>query len=253
MSVIIILLVILMFLMAFIGDEKGLNSFFVFISNFALMYFIFVKISNSSNPILLTLFFCVIMSAFTLFLLNGFHIKTAMAFLSVIIVILIMFIFICIFSFPLNIQGFDLNQSESIEYLSTNVNVSFQNIIICEILIAVFSAISDTAMTISSSMNEIYLINPEISRKNLYKSGMNIGSDILGTTVNTLFFVYFGNLLIILIWFKFGGLDTAYIINSKMIAQIVFDIIISGISVILVIPITALITSKALLKKVDNN
>lgn len=242
MSVITILFIILFFFMGAIGDEKGIKSFFSLSINFIIIFVLLKIIAVSSNPVFLTFIFCSVMSAITLILLNGYHKKTTCALLSVSIVIIFMLLIITPFSSNLYIGGFDYRQTESIEYLSTYVNMDFNKLVICELLIGVFSAITDTAMTISSSMNEIYTLNPLISRKKLYQSGMNIGSDILGTTVNTLFFVYFGNMLVILIWFSLRGTSLALAINSKLLVTIIFDIIISGIAVLLVIPVTTFVT-----------
>lgn len=242
MSVIAILFIILFFLMGAIGDEKGIKGFFSLSLNFIIIFILLKRITVSPHPVLITFIYCSIMSIVTLILLNGCHKKTTCALLSVEIIIAIMLIIITLFSSSLYIGGFDYQQSESIEYLSTYINIDFNKLIVCELLIGVFSAITDTAMTISSSMNEIYTLNPLIPRKKLYQSGMNIGSDILGTTVNTLFFVYFGNMLIVLIWLSLRGTSFALTINSKLLVAIIFDIIISGIAVLLVIPVTTFIT-----------
>lgn len=250
MSVIFILLAILFILILVFGDEKGLKSFYSLVINFIILYFLFQQISECKFPITLTLISCGVMSTITLIALNGVNVKTVTALISTGIVILIMVLFLWAFSPFLHIQGFDLQEFESIDYLSTHINLSFRNIIVCEMLIAVFSAITDTAITISSSMNEIFRLNPHISNSELKKSGVNIGSDILGTTVNTLFFVYFGNMLILLIWFSLRNMSLEYIINSKLLTEIIYEIIVSGISVILVIPITTVVTAKILCKKV---
>ncbi len=53
-------------------------------------------------------------------------------------------------------------------------------------------AIVDTAISITSPMREIHQQNPDITRKDLFMSGIRIGRDILGTSSNTLFFAFFG-------------------------------------------------------------
>ena len=253
MSVITILFIILFFLMGAIGDEKGIKAFFSLSINFVIIFVLLKRITVSPNPIAVTFIFCSVMSAITLLMLNGYHKKTIFALLSVGIVIIFMLITISTFSSNLYIQGFDFRQTESIEYLSTYVNMDFNKLITCELLIGVFSAITDTAMTISSSMNEIHTLNPLMPQRKLYQSGMNIGSDILGTTVNTLFFVYFGNMLIVLIWFSLSKTNLALAINSKLLDTIIFDIIISGIAVLLVIPVTTFVTATVYYKNKKEN
>ncbi len=249
MSVITILFAILFLCMGIVGEEKGMKSFFALVLNFIIIFILLKKITVSSSPVLLTLVFCGIMSSITLFIINGFHRKTTCALASVGIIIVAMLLIISPLALRLNIQGFDYNQSESIEYLSINVNLPFAKLVICEMLVGVFSAITDTAITISSSMNEILLLSPCTSRADLFKSGMNIGSDILGTTVNTLFFVCFGNMVIILIWFITRGTSFGLALNSKLLDTIIFDIIISGISVLLIIPVSSFVSSYILMNK----
>ena len=60
----------------------------------------------------------------------------------------------------------------------------------------------DVAMSITSSIFEIKKNNPKISRKKLFKSGMNIGKDVMGTMSNTLILAFVGSSLnsIMLIW-----------------------------------------------------
>ncbi len=244
LSVSIILIVLLFFLMGYIGEEKGFKSFGALAINFSILFLLLKKVSDTKYPIIYTLFFCTIMSCITLLILNGFYKKTFAAVISVIFVTIIMTFFIILVAPMLKIQGFDYNQSESIEHLSTNVNISFIKLIICELIVGVFSAISDTAITITSSMQEIKTNTPDISHEKLFKSTLNIGSDILGTTVNTLFFIYFGNLIIILIWLFYRDYSFVFILNSKLLNSIVFDILCSGISVIIIIPISMIVFQK---------
>lgn len=246
MSVILILFIILMFLMIFVGDSKGMRSFAVLLVDFALLYFLFTKIVNTHIPILLTFIMSAVLCALTLLILNGFKKKTVIAFICVMAVITLMLALLFIFSYALHIQGFDKSEFDSIGYLSTNVNISFVKVLICEMIIAIISAVTDTAMTISSSINELHETNPGFDEKKLFTLGMNVGRDILGTTVNTMFFVYFINLIVILIWYGMGDLSAGIILNSKLLSQVIFQIALSGITVILVIPVTAKVTARVL-------
>ncbi len=64
------------------------------------------------------------------------------------------------------------------------------------------TAITDTAIAISSPMRDIFNHNPLISRKDLFTFGLNIGKNILGTSTNTLFFAFCRGYMALLIWFK---------------------------------------------------
>jgi len=82
----------------------------------------------------------------------------------------------------------------------------------------------------------------------LYKAGLSIGKDILGTSTNTLFFAFFGGYLALLIWFKDLSYTLGEIVNSKIFGAEMITILSAGTGVTLVIPITAWITAYFLVK-----
>lgn len=61
------------------------------------------------------------------------------------------------------------------------------------ILISTLGAIMDVAMSISSTLNEIYYHNPYLSVKELFHSGQNVGKDMMGTMSNTLILAFTGS------------------------------------------------------------
>ncbi len=127
--------------------------------------------------------------------------------------------------------------------------LNFSTIVMCEILIGLLGAIIDVSISISSSMNELFKNNSLIPKNVLLKSGINIGKDILGTMTNTMLFAYIGGFMTLIIWFYDLHYTAADIINAKVFCAEVFQVLSSGIGVILIIPVTALITSMILTMK----
>lgn len=85
-----------------------------------------------------------------------------------------------------------------------------------------------------------------MKQKELYSSVINIGKDTLGTTMCTLLFAFLGEFMTLLIWFKKGNYSLGDILNAKTFASEFIKILFSAIGCILVIPITAYITSHEL-------
>ncbi|MEG0268058.1 MAG: YibE/F family protein, partial [Carnobacterium sp.] len=106
-------------------------------------------------------------------------------------------------------------------------------------IMGAIGAITDTAISISSAMNELYTRNPLLNRNNLFKSGMTVGRDILGTTTNTLFFAFIGGYLALVLWFKDLAYTLGEVINSKIFSSELISIFCIGLGAILIIPITA--------------
>ena len=137
-------------------------------------------------------------------------------------------------------------QIDLVSFYSLYVQIDFSKIVICEILIGLLGAIIDVSISISSSMNEIYKSNSLINQHELFKSGMNIGKDILGTMTNTLFFAYISGFMTLMIYFNQLNYSLATIMNAKVFCSEVFQSLCCGIGIILIIPITAFVTSKLL-------
>ena len=98
-------------------------------------------------------------------------------------------------------------------------------------------------------MNEIHKSDLLITQKSLFESGMNIGKDILGTMTNTLLFAYIGGFMTLIIYFNELHYSLADILNAKVFCAEVFQILCGGIGIILIIPITAFVSSKILFLK----
>ena len=129
---------------------------------------------------------------------------------------------------------------------SYDIGVDFNRISIALIIIGLIGATIDSSMAISSALYEVKENNKHLKQKELYRSGINIGKDILGTTMCTLLFAFIGEFMTLLIWFKKGNYSLGDIINAKTFAAEFIKILFSAIGCILVIPITSYITSREL-------
>lgn len=247
MGVIFILAAILFILMRLIGKEKGSRSFFSLIINFLVLFMMVILIAHNLNPVVITVLACILVSCFTLFYINGVSKKTVSAFLSVLITLGALFLLIYFIGNITRIQGFSEEEFEEISLYSLTIGIDFNKITISAIIIGLIGAIIDTAISISSSMNEIFLHNPSITRRNLFVSGLNISRDILGTTTNTLYFAFVGGFMALILWLKDLEYSFGTIMNSKVFCAEIISILCSGLGVTLIIPITAGITAQILI------
>ncbi|RCW65891.1 YibE/F family protein [Saliterribacillus persicus] len=253
MNVLVLLAAILFILMIIIGGRKGLRSFIALFLNFGVIIVTVLLMNDPNvNPIILTLIACVIISWISLFYINEVNKKTKTAFLSSIISTIFLLLFILFITDKAMIQGFGEEEIMELSIFSFYIGVDFVKIAASVIIMSTIGAITDTAIAISSPMNEIYYHNPDISREELFKAGLNIGRDILGTSANTLFFAFFGGYLALLIWFKDLSYSLGEIVNSKIFNAEMITILCAGMGVTLVIPITSWITAYILVEKNKN-
>ena len=249
MNISVVLSIILLILMVIVGGKRGLRSFITLIFNFFILFLMLILIAAKLDPIKVTFIGCILISYVTLFYINGINKKTVASLISITIVILLTMLITYKVGTDAKLQGFSNEQSETIAYLSLYVQLNFAKIVICQVLIGLLGAIIDVSISISSSMNEIHKSDLLITQKSLFESGMNIGKDILGTMTNTLLFAYIGGFMTLIIYFNELHYSLADILNAKVFCAEVFQILWGGIGIILIIPITAFVSSKILFLK----
>lgn len=237
---VLLLAIVLLILMILIGGDRGAKSFIALICNiFALIVGVHLIILGV-NPIIVTILGTIVFCQITLIYQNGHNIKTYSAIISVICVILLLSLMISVVGNKSNFGGYselDLTSDISI-YLSPNVNINMNQLMICMVIVSLLGAIMDTAMAITSSLFEFNEVNNNLTINELIKMGFNVGRDILGTTVNTLFFATIGETMMISILFMKNNYTFESIINSKEFFQNLFSLAISNVGCLLIIPIS---------------
>ncbi len=257
MNVIVWLAVILLVLMVWVGGKSGVRSFLSLFLNFGVVFFtMFFMLDSNANPIVITFIASIVIGCISLFYINEVNSKTVLAFFSTMITISILLFFIVIVSQKLMIQGFGEEGEEAIAGLSLYIGVDFVKIGASVIIMSTIGAIMDVAISIASSMHEVFKHTSTLSKKELFRSGVSIGRDILGTDTNTLFFAFFGGYLALLIWFKDLHYTIGDIVNSKIFSSEMILILCAGLGIALVIPIASwmnayfLVRSREKVKKV---
>ena len=248
----IILAVILFSLMLIIGGDRGATSFISLCGNCIILGITVFLMYTGFNYIVVTIIGCLLISILTIFYPNGINKKSMASFLSVLIVLTILFFGTFVVEQGLKTKGFSIEQQmeDSMSGLLTDVNINMYRIVISMIMMSLMGAVLDASVSIASSVYEVYEHNPHLGKIELFFSGLRIGRDIIGTTINTLFFAYLGESMMLLIRFHIEGYSFGNIINSKSFCQEFVRIIFSGASCVLIIPVTAFILAK-LLKKDD--
>ena len=86
-----------------------------------------------------------------------------------------------------------MDEAEALILVKSTMPLKMRGLFISGILISAQGAVMDIAMTIASALDELHIHNKSLSGKELFKSGMNIGKDAMGTMANTLVLAFAGN------------------------------------------------------------
>lgn len=242
------LTVILFVLMILIGEERGVSSVLTLIGNVIGLIFC-ISLIRSGMQVFFAVFLCGILFAMlTLFVQNGINRKTVSALVSVLVVMLGLMFFMAWLLRSAHLGGYSEIeiQSDIPAFMNNKVNISAYEVMTAVVLFGLLGAIMDTALAISTAVYEVYQNNRELGFAELFKSGGRVGRDILGTTVNTLFFAGIGESLLLFMMFVRQNYGVVQLLNSKAFVQQLFVIAFSNIGCMMIIPVASVIVAKVL-------
>jgi len=123
---------------------------------------------------------------------------------------------------------------------STLPELDLKGILLSSIIIGASGAVLDVAISITSSMAEMKDYNPKIPSADLFKAGINVGKEVLGSMVNTLVFAYFGNSLVLALLITEAEPVPIALLNNPSVAEEIVRGLAGTAGLLLTIPLTAL-------------
>lgn len=233
-----------------IGGMKGVKALLGLILTILAMFFVAVPlIFEGYSPLPVTIVTCVGVTLITFLMISGFSKKTLAAVLGTAGGIIVAGLFAVIFSNLMKLTG-ACEHSNQLSMIENGSRFDFEGIMISGIIVGALGACMDVGMSIASSIYEISVTGKNMTMKQLIRSGMNIGKDVMGTMTNTLILAYVGSSLIVILLFK-GNAFEAYQIanNTELVVEEVLRAIAGSFGLVFTIPITTLISAVLMGKK----
>lgn len=244
-----LLMVIFIGLLIVFGRKQGVKSVVTLgFTLFLVLKFMLPLLFNGYSPVLLALATGAVVTATTFLMVSGFSRKTIAAIAGTIGGLASAALIAFIFANAMKLTGFHGEEERMLQLFHPDRNFNFQGILLAGIIIGALGAVMDVAISIASSMDEVYKSNPLIKIKQLFQSGMNVGRDIMGTMANTLILAYVGAALPLLMMIYAYESEFNQLINMEFLVVEILRTIAGSIGLILAIPITAFVTS-ILIKK----
>lgn len=234
-----ILALILFVLLMVIGGERGAITVMALAGNIILLSLIIILTASGLPPILVTLLGSIAISYVTLLSQNGKNVKTGAAFLATVMIMTVFFMIIYVVirsSESGGLNEIQAMQEDVLYYFNVNIHINMLHVVVCMTLLSTLGAVLDTALSITSSVYEVWMHRPDLSKKELYHSGLQIGKEIIGTTINTLLFAYLGESIFLFAYLKIGKFTVETIINSKFLFQYVAVLLFGGIACLVAVP-----------------
>lgn len=244
-------LIILFFaLLAIIGGKKGMKAFAGLAYTFVCICFILLPLTlKGYNAIVLTAVLIFITTTVSFILISGVGKKTIAAEVGCMCGVLIAALlgeFACRIG---GISTFQTDEAEALLLVKSTFDLKMRGLFTAGILISAMGAVMDVSMSISSAVCELATVNGKMTFKELYKSGMNIGRDAMGTMANTLVLAYVGSSLNMMVLIYSYGVSFSQLINTDFVAIELIKAISGSIGIVCTVPCVSFIAAKLFGKK----
>ena len=239
---IIVLMFVFFALLIALGGIKGINTLVSLIFTCASIFIFFLpSILSGYNIYFASIITCIYIIIMTLLFINGASKKTLTTILGCIFGVITAGIIFIIMNKFLYLTGICCEDELYLQMLDININL--KAIIFAAIIISSMGAVMDVSMDISSSLYEIKIHKPNITFKEMLKSGLNIGRDIMGTMSNTLILAFIGKSLSTTLLIMTYSSSLGEIFNKELIIVNALEALIGSLSILLTAPITSIICS----------
>lgn len=223
-----------------VGRKKGVASLISIAATICLMFFVLMPlILHGFSPIISAVLVSALSTIITVYLVGGFNAKSTSAVWGT----MLSLVFAALLSMGViyfaRLTGFA--GEENMFLYSAHSTLNFKGILAASMIIAALGALMDTSVSIASTINEIYETNKNLTIKQLFISGMNVGRDIIGTMSNTLILVYLGSSLSLVL--LSNNIDMQKFFNLNQVATEISSALIGSIAILMCVPITAIISA----------
>ena len=233
-----------------VGGKKGIFSILGLLFTMLCIFFIFLPmIYKGISPIISAILVVMFTTVVTMCMIDGITKKSIAAMAGTIIGVIFAGIFALVFGKVTSITGYNVSDIESLVYVGEMTDIRIGELLFAGILIAALGAVMDVGMSIASTLNELKEQNPEMTAKELFRSGMNVGRDMMGTMTNTLILAFTGGSINTLVFIYAYNYEYQQIINMYSVGIEIMQGLSSSLGVILAVPFTSLIAACLLGKK----
>ena len=227
-----------------IGGLQGVKGALGLVFTFGCVLFVYLPmVYRGWSPFWSAVLVCGVTTVVTLWLLGGPTRKTLAATAGTVAGVVMAGVSASLFSFATGITGWNVSDIESLMTLWNTSGIQVGGLLFSGLLISALGATMDVAMSIASSMAEILAQTPDLSRRDLFRAGMRVGRDMMGTDSNTLILAFAGGSISMLVLNYAYDLPWLQIINSNNIGIAIMQGLSGSFGVVLCVPATVALST----------
>lgn len=240
-----LLLFLFVVMMLGIGRLQGLKGIISLVITFAVIYKIMIpQVFAGRSPLSVSLISSVIIALITYIIISGFTKKSLASFLGTAFGLLFAALLAILISGHAHLTGLGTEEARMLYYVPEFTDYgNMKGILLAGIILGALGAVMDVCMSIASSIEEIASAGQGMGFADLFKAGMNVGNDIMGTMTNTLVLAYTGASMPLLLLLMAYDLPFLHLMNFEMLADEIIRAMIGTIALVASIPITAAVSA----------
>ena len=228
-----------------LGGWKGLRALLGLVFTLAVIWFLLIPGLIRGWPgIPLTIAAAAVTAAASLILLDGLTRKSLCAVLGCVGGVAAAGLCAGIVGALTPLNGFNMSEGGNLVLSGAEKGLTVSGLLVCGVLIAALGAVMDVAMSIASAVWELRERSPQLPARELFRSGMNIGRDAMGTMANTLILAFAGSSLNLLILVQVYDIPFLQLVNTDFICIEVLQSVAGSMGILLTVPLVAGISAR---------
>jgi uncharacterized membrane protein len=177
-----------------------------------------------------------------LYLAHGFNPMTTVALLGALGSLGLTALLAQVFVGLSRLSGFASEEAILVKLSAAQIDAS--GLVLAGIVIGALGALDDVTVTQASAVWEISAANPNLTARELYRSGIRVGRDHVASVVNTLLLAYAGAAMPLLLFFVISDAAVLDAANEEVVATEIVRTLVGSIGLVCAVPITTWLAAR---------
>lgn len=227
-----------------LGRLRGLAALAgLAVSVVVLLQFILPSILEGRDPLAVAIVGSSAIAFLALYLAHGFSTMTTVALLGTLASLALTAVLAGVFVGLAELSGFASEEAIVVQLGAAQVDLA--GIVLGGVVIGALGAIDDVTVTQASAVWELRATDPRMDRRSLARSGLRIGRDHVGSTVNTLALAYAGASMPVLLLLILSQQSLGTVVSGEVIATEILRTLVGSIGLVAAVPVTTWLAAAA--------
>lgn len=232
------LVVLFVVVVTLVARKRAFGALMGLVVSFGIIFkFVLPELLKGGDPIGVSLFAAVLMIPITFYISHGFSKKTHIAIISTFLTLIVTSLLAGYFSDQSRLTGYVSEEAVFLQSMGSST-FNIYGLLIAGMILGVLGVLDDVTVSQAALVQELKTANPKLSKGQLFKQAMNVGTDHIASMVNTLVLVYVGAAMPLLMLFVNSSKPFAELVNYEMVGEEVVRSLVGSIGLVLAVPIT---------------